>query len=206
MWPPLDQARPGDTVVVWRLDRLGRSLRHLIETVAHLEHRSVSFVSLTENIDTSTPGGRLVFHVFGALAEFERDLIRGAHPGRFGGRPGSRPSRWQAHGLDGGQDPDGRERCMPAESTTSPRSPARWASAVRLCTAPYRSASLPEQPQRPLLRLIVGGGASAPFPVSLSPGTRAEPGLRTASCSWSRAEDRSWRDLVLYRAGAMTRM
>ncbi len=72
----LDQARPGDAVVVWRLDRLGRSLRHLIETVADLERRSVAFVSLTEQIDTSTPGGKLVFHLFGALAEFERDLIR----------------------------------------------------------------------------------------------------------------------------------
>src|SRR5688572_8172167 len=70
----LEQLRPGDTVVVWRLDRLGRSLRHLLETVAGLEQRGVTFVSLTENIDTSTPGGRLVFHLFGALAEFERDL------------------------------------------------------------------------------------------------------------------------------------
>ena len=72
----LEQARPGDTVVVWRLDRLGRSLRHLLETVTELERRGVAFISVTENIDTSTPGGRLVFHLFGALAEFERDLIR----------------------------------------------------------------------------------------------------------------------------------
>ncbi len=72
----LEQARPGDTVVVWRLDRLGRSLRHLIETVSDLQRGNVAFMSLTEKIDTSTPGGRLVFHVFGALAEFERDLIQ----------------------------------------------------------------------------------------------------------------------------------
>src|SRR4051795_4851628 len=72
----LEQLRPGDTVVVWRLDRLGRSLRHLIETVGSLEEQGVAFRSLTESIDTSTPGGKLIFHVFGALAEFERDLIR----------------------------------------------------------------------------------------------------------------------------------
>ncbi len=95
----LDQVRPGDAVVVWRLDRLGRSLRHLIETVADLERRGVAFMSLTENIDTSTPGGRLVFHVFGALAEFERDLIRertaaGLAAARARGRVGGRPTVW----------------------------------------------------------------------------------------------------------------
>ena len=93
----LEQARPGDTVVVWRLDRLGRSLKHLIETVGALEARGVSFVSLTEAIDTSTPGGRLIFHVFGALAEFERDLIRertlaGLAAARARGRVGDRPT------------------------------------------------------------------------------------------------------------------
>ena len=71
-----DQLRPGDSVTVWRLDRLGRSLRHLIDTVAELEARGVAFRSLTESIDTSTPGGKLTFHLFGDLAEFERDLIR----------------------------------------------------------------------------------------------------------------------------------
>ena len=72
----LDQLRPGDTLVVWKLDRLGRSLRHLIDTVSELERRDVGFKSLRESVDTTTPGGRLVFHLFGALAEFERDLIR----------------------------------------------------------------------------------------------------------------------------------
>src|SRR5690349_24080098 len=72
----LEQLRPGDAVVVWRLDRLGRSLRNLIDLVSEFESRGVGFVSLTENIDTTTPGGRLIFHIFGALAEFERDLIR----------------------------------------------------------------------------------------------------------------------------------
>ena len=65
----LDYARDGDILVVWKLDRLGRSLSHLIEAVAGLEARNVGFRSLTEDIDTTTPGGRLVFHLFGALGE-----------------------------------------------------------------------------------------------------------------------------------------
>ncbi|OQM77989.1 DNA-invertase hin [Rhodococcus sp. 66b] len=72
----MDALRPGDTLVVWRLDRLGRSLPHLIETVTQLEARGVAFKSLTEEINTTTPGGKLIFHIFGALAEFERNLIR----------------------------------------------------------------------------------------------------------------------------------
>ena len=71
-----DQLRDGDTLVVWRLDRLGRSLGHLIGTIGQLAERGVGFKSLQESIDTTTPGGRLVFHVFGALAEFERELNR----------------------------------------------------------------------------------------------------------------------------------
>jgi DNA invertase Pin-like site-specific DNA recombinase len=68
--------REGDVLVVWKLDRLGRSLAHLVETVGGLAARGVGFRSLTEAIDTTTPGGRLVFHLFGALGQFERDLIR----------------------------------------------------------------------------------------------------------------------------------
>jgi DNA invertase Pin-like site-specific DNA recombinase len=72
----LDQLRPGDTLVVWKLDRLGRSLRHLVDTITSLADRGIGFRSLQEAIDTTTPGGKLVFHAFAALAEFERDLIR----------------------------------------------------------------------------------------------------------------------------------
>jgi DNA invertase Pin-like site-specific DNA recombinase len=94
----LDQLRPGDTLVVWKLDRLGRSLRHLIDTVAELQRRDVGFRSLQESIDTTTPGGKLVFHLFGALAEFERDIIRertnaGLDAARARGRAGGRPLR-----------------------------------------------------------------------------------------------------------------
>jgi len=89
--------RPGDTLAVWRLDRLGRSLPHLIDTVRGLEARGVGFRSLQEAIDTTTPGGRLVFHVFASLAEFERDLIRertqaGLSAARARGRMGGRPT------------------------------------------------------------------------------------------------------------------
>ncbi len=92
----LDFARPGDTLVVWRLDRLGRSLRHLIDTVGTLQERGVGFKSLQEQLDTTTSGGKLVFHVFGALAEFERDLIRERTQARLiaaraRGRQGGRP-------------------------------------------------------------------------------------------------------------------
>src|SRR5258707_897950 len=67
--------RPGDVLVVWKLDRLGRSLRHLLDVVAALIERQIGFKSLQESIDTTTSGGKLVFHIFAALAEFERDLV-----------------------------------------------------------------------------------------------------------------------------------
>src|SRR5690242_12217177 len=88
--------RPGDVLVVWRLDRLGRSLQHLIAVVAELAERGIGFKSLTEQIDTTTSGGKLVFHVFGALAEFERDIIKertqaGLEAARVRGKLGGRP-------------------------------------------------------------------------------------------------------------------
>ncbi len=100
--PGLDAAlafmRPGDVLTVWRLDRLGRSLRMLIETMNALQARGIELRSLTEQIDTTTPGGKLVFHLFGSLAEFERDLIRertqaGLVAARARGRQGGRPKK-----------------------------------------------------------------------------------------------------------------
>jgi len=93
----LNQLRPGDCLVVWRLDRLGRSLRHLIDLFADLEARGVEVRSLTESLDTSTPGGRLTFHLFAAMAQMERDLIRertnaGLAAARARGRVGGRPT------------------------------------------------------------------------------------------------------------------
>ncbi|WP_395831872.1 recombinase family protein [Elstera sp.] len=91
----LDIMRAGDTLVVWRLDRLGRSLKDLIRLVETLEARKIGLRSLQEAIDTSSSGGRLVFHLFGALAEFERNLIRertnaGLEAARARGRVGGR--------------------------------------------------------------------------------------------------------------------
>jgi DNA invertase Pin-like site-specific DNA recombinase len=94
----LEMLREGDTLVVWRLDRLGRSLKHLIELIGDLEERGIGFKSLQESIDTTSSSGRLVFHVFGALAEFERNLIRertraGLDAARTRGRKGGRPKK-----------------------------------------------------------------------------------------------------------------
>src|SRR3954464_15337898 len=92
----ISYVRAGDTIAVWRLDRLCRSLPHLIETIGKLDDRNIGFKSLTENIDTTTSGGKLIFHIFGALAEFERNLIRertsaGLNAARERGRKGGRP-------------------------------------------------------------------------------------------------------------------
>jgi DNA invertase Pin-like site-specific DNA recombinase len=97
----LSHLRAGDTLVVWRLDRLGRSLRHLIDTVTDLQERGIGFKSLQESIDTTTSGGKLVFHIFGALAEFEREIIRertraGLTAARARGKSGGRPKAMTA--------------------------------------------------------------------------------------------------------------
>jgi DNA invertase Pin-like site-specific DNA recombinase len=92
----LDNARKGDVVIVWKFDRLARSIRQLLDTAAMLEKRSVELCSLTEQINTATPGGKLTFHLFAALAEFERDILRervnaGLKAARKRGRVGGRP-------------------------------------------------------------------------------------------------------------------
>jgi DNA invertase Pin-like site-specific DNA recombinase len=91
----LRMLRPGDVLVVWKLDRLARSLKDLVDIVQDLQDRDIGFKSLTESIDTTSSGGRLVFHIFGALAEFEHDLIRertmaGLQAARARGRKGGR--------------------------------------------------------------------------------------------------------------------
>lgn len=94
----IEYARSGDTLVVWKLDRLARSIKQLIETIEGLGGRSIGFRSLTEAIDTTTAGGRLIFHIFGALAEFERAIIKertraGLDAAKARGRVGGRPSK-----------------------------------------------------------------------------------------------------------------
>lgn len=103
--PELDRClqalRAGDTLIVWRLDRLGRSLKDLVAIVADLQNAAVGFRSITETIDTTTAGGRLVFHLFGALAEFERSMIQertkaGLTAARARGRHGGRKPKLDA--------------------------------------------------------------------------------------------------------------
>ena len=104
----LTHLRDGDVLMIWKLDRLGRSLRHLIEVVTDLAQRGIGFQSLQENLDTTTSSGKLVFHLFGALAEFERDLIRertqaglvaARARGRLGGRPRGLSAQAEATAL-----------------------------------------------------------------------------------------------------------
>jgi DNA invertase Pin-like site-specific DNA recombinase len=92
----LDLCREGDTLVVWRLDRLGRSLKDLMERVQELQERGVEFQSLREAIDTNTAGGRLVFHIFGALSEFESARTPVSRPPGPGAAKGAASQRWTA--------------------------------------------------------------------------------------------------------------
>lgn len=101
----LQFARKGDTLLVWKLDRLARSVKQLIETVEKLRARGIGFCSLTEAIDTTTAQGRLVFHMFSALAEFERSLIRertqaGLAAAKRVGRTGGRPPKLTAKDIE----------------------------------------------------------------------------------------------------------
>lgn len=111
----LDYVRAGDAIVVWKLDRLARSMKQLIETVEDLDARGIGFRSLTEAIDTTTAGGKLVFHIFGALAEFERSIIRertraGLEAAAARGRKGGRPRKLSADDVKAAKallaDPD----------------------------------------------------------------------------------------------------
>jgi DNA invertase Pin-like site-specific DNA recombinase len=100
-----NKLRKGDTLVVWRLDRLGRSLKHLISYVSSLEEKGVAFHSISESINTETPSGKFMFHVFGALSEFERNLIKertrsGLEAARSRGRQGGRPVKLNAEQID----------------------------------------------------------------------------------------------------------
>ena len=104
----LSRLRPGDVLVIWKLDRLGRSLQHLVTLTNELMERRIGLISLNDPIDTTTPQGRLVFNIFGSLAEFERDLIRertqaglqaARARGRKGGRPGGLSKQAQATAM-----------------------------------------------------------------------------------------------------------
>ncbi len=98
----LDMCRGGDTLVIWRLDRLGRSIKNLIELAEVLDKRGIGLMSCQESIDTNTSGGKLLFHMFGALAEFERNLLiertnAGLVAARARGKTGGRPKALDAN-------------------------------------------------------------------------------------------------------------
>ena len=188
----LDQLRPGDTLVVWKLDRLGRSLRHLVDTVTGLAERGIGFRSLQEAIHTTTPGGKLVFHILAALAEFERDLIRerttaGLAAARARGRHGGRPSVLTGHKLQVAQDmyrsvrsfPDiGLELVFDTMVGWGPGTTRTWAGRSRRRSTSARSCSASSWPP------------SARWPQRSSP-TSAPTGPGSgASCSWSGNSDR----------------
>jgi len=137
--PGLDKAlacvRSGDVLVIWKLDRLGRSLRNLIELVSDLKEREVQFRSLTEGFDTTTPAGRVLFHIIGALAEMERDLIRertsaGLTAARARGRHGGRKKNLTNGALRAA-------KAMMADRDTSPAEIAKTLNVSRATL--YRS-------------------------------------------------------------------
>ena len=142
----LEYMREGDTLVVWKLDRLARSLKQLIETVEEFGTRGIGLRSLTEAIDTTTAGGKLVFHIFAALAEFERGVIRertmaGLQAARARGRTGGRPPALKAKDLAAAkallQDPE----------ITVSRLPGAWAWRPRPSTATSPEAAAPSRRQ-----------------------------------------------------------
>jgi DNA invertase Pin-like site-specific DNA recombinase len=137
--------RPGDCLVVWKLDRLGRSLPHLLTTVTDLKTRGIAFRSLTEQMDTTTPQGEFLFHVFGALAQFERSLIQervqaGLAAARRRGRRGGRPVAIDAEklgavitALDGGATKAAVSRTFGIKRSTLIDSLARigWSAGIK---------------------------------------------------------------------------
>jgi DNA invertase Pin-like site-specific DNA recombinase len=132
----LDNARKGDVVIVWKLDRLARSLRQLIDTTVLLNERGVELHSLTENINTTTPSGKLTFHIFAALAEFERDILRqrvnaGLKAARRRGRVGGRPKALNEGDLK-------KARALLRSGTPKSRSPRSLRSVAIRSGAPWR--------------------------------------------------------------------
>ena len=180
----LEQLRLGDTLVVWRLDRLGRSLRHLIEVVTGLDERGVGFRSLRENIDTTTAGGRLVFHLFGALAQFEREIIRdrtvaGLTAARARGRVGGRPSKLTAEQVRQARRMyDARELTVEQIGDVLGVSRTSIYRALGKTTTPAPSATAAHAPVRPAEPVAATTEAEEDAPAELA--TRAPARVRGA--------------------------
>jgi DNA invertase Pin-like site-specific DNA recombinase len=167
----LEQLRPGDTLVVWRLDRLGRSLRHLIEVVTGLDERGVGFRSLRESIDTTTAGGRLVFHLFGALTQFEREIIRdrtvaGLTAARARGRVGGRPSKLTAEQVRQARKMyDARELMVEQIGAVLGVSRTSIYRALGKTTTPASPAAAGPAPTEPTAAITTCADASAAVPI-----------------------------------------
>ncbi len=170
----LEQLRPGDTLMVWRLDRLGRSLRHLIEVVTGLDEREVGFRSLRENIDTTTAGGRLVCHLFGALAQFERELIRdrtvaGLTAARARGRVGGRPSKLTAEQVRQARKMyDARELTVEQIGAVLGVSRTSIYRALAKTTTPARPATAAPAPAGPAERVAATTEAARDAPAAVA--------------------------------------
>jgi DNA invertase Pin-like site-specific DNA recombinase len=141
----IEFARSGDTLIVWKLDRLARSMKQLIETIENLRVRGIGFRSLTEALDTTTAQGRLVFHMFGALAEFERSLIRertqaGLAAARRAGRTGGRPPKLTDDDIEAAKamlaNPDIGVTQIAHRLGVSPATLYRYIPAARTANAP----------------------------------------------------------------------
>jgi DNA invertase Pin-like site-specific DNA recombinase len=156
----LEFARSGDTLIVWKLDRLARSMKQLIETVETLRVRGIGFRSLTEGLDTTTAQGRLVFHMFGALAEFERSLIRertqaGLAAARRAGRTGGRPPKLTDDDVEAAKamlaNPDIAVTQIAQRLGVSPATLYRYIPAARTANTPgvMNTAALPQRPDAP---------------------------------------------------------
>lgn len=156
----LTYARSGDTIVVWKLDRFGRSLRDLLESVNALKTRKVGFRSLQESIDTTTSGGRLIFHVFASLAEFERDLVRertqaGLAAARARGRLGGRRRVLDGKRLE-------LARSLYADPKNAPRDIAKTLG-ISLSTL-YRYAGPSPVPPKPAAAAVAPRSRTPPMP------------------------------------------
>src|SRR6516162_6600665 len=173
----LEFARSGDTLIVWKLDRLARSMKQLIETVETLRVRGIGFRSLTEALDTTTAQGRLVFHMFGALAEFERSLIRertqaGLAAARCAGRTGGRPPKLTDDDIEAAKamlaNPDIGVTQIAHRLGVSPATLYRYLPAARTAN----SSAVGQRPlypeDRPLQEgfSLAASGVSAPNPVT----------------------------------------
>jgi DNA invertase Pin-like site-specific DNA recombinase len=144
----LSHLRPGDTLVVWRLDRLARSLTHLIQTVNHLASQQIAFKSITEAIDTSSATGKLTFHIFGALAEFERNLIKertiaGLAAARARGKSGGRPKRSPKSSKVSMANPHFSYCRVAARFMFRSRAESRSSPALQQGSAEFRPSSAP---------------------------------------------------------------